>query len=212
MMTDNSDRSQLTPVPFAAPDVPIALTWSPDGQCIAFLINDSGSLYVANADGSNMLEVASDAVPDGGSPPSWSPDGERIAYASKEGLKTVRLDGTQSILLASGDYHRAPAWSPDGQYVAFAANQRVKLNQQLVLVNVDTLETTCLSCDTRIQENALRDFAWSPDGHAIAFAFTKVDEKFYWLEGANIYVADVKTHSLRLLTGSLLWRWSFAWR
>jgi curved DNA-binding protein CbpA len=39
-----------------------------------------------------------------------------------------------------------------------------------------------------------------------------VDEKFYWLEGANIYLADVNTHSLRLLTGSLLWRWSFAWR
>jgi Tol biopolymer transport system component len=202
--TDNSNRRCLTPDPPISSGIPFALTWSPDGRRIAFLISDSGSLYVVNADGSTLLEVAGDVITDGGSPPSWSPDGERIAYASEEGIKMVRLDGTQSILLASGDYHRAPAWSPDGQYVAFAANQRVRRNQRFMLVNVGTLETRCLSCDPRIQENALHDFAWSPDGQAVAFAYVKVDEKLYWLEGANIYLADVNTHSLRLLTGSLL--------
>ena len=101
-----------------------ALSWSPDGNHIAFALGEIalGSLeevyygnriYVANSDESGWRELITGEHL---IPPVWSPDGRRIAFAENgmgmEGVYTIRPDGTD---LQQVHAHRAAriAWSPD---------------------------------------------------------------------------------------------------
>jgi Tol biopolymer transport system component len=64
------------------------LTWSPDGERLAWAGSDG--IYVVDADGSGLTL----AIP-GGADPSWSPDGARIAYSIGFPRLTVAApDGT----------------------------------------------------------------------------------------------------------------------
>lgn len=83
--------------------------WSPDGSRIVwdrYTDQPTGSLYVVNPDGSNLLELASS-----GTGPAWSPDGSLIAFT---GVRTeaekhyaevflIAPDGTGLQMLVSPD-------------------------------------------------------------------------------------------------------------
>jgi TolB protein len=101
--------------------------FSPDGAKIA--VNgeapDHMNLHVANADGSNLIEVTTN-FEDGR--PSWSPDGYRIVFDSnRHGDRRWRIyilddvtKRTESDPLrsAGGDtFGRDPYWLPDGRIV-----------------------------------------------------------------------------------------------
>jgi TolB protein len=85
MAADGSGIRQLTDEPGVDDAWP---AWSPDGTKIAFTRRrrDSGGLrltgpddiYVINADGSGLRQLANDAAD-----PAWSPDGSRIAFSSE---------------------------------------------------------------------------------------------------------------------------------
>jgi tetratricopeptide (TPR) repeat protein len=101
--------------------------FSPDGSKIA--VNgeapDHMNLHVANADGSNLIEVTTNFED---SRPSWSPDGNRIVFDSnRHGDRRWRIyiledvtERTESDPLRSpvGDtFGRDPCWMPDGRIV-----------------------------------------------------------------------------------------------
>jgi tetratricopeptide (TPR) repeat protein len=101
--------------------------FSPDGSKIA--VNgeapDHMNLHVANADGSNLIEVTTNFED---SRPSWSPDGNRIVFDSnRHGDRRWRIyiledvtKRTESDPLHSpvGDtFGRDPCWLPDGRIV-----------------------------------------------------------------------------------------------
>ena len=111
--------------------------WSPDGARIAVQAvqaSDSDSLYLMNADGSGLrqlaegLEVQSVYLSPG---LSWSPDGTRMAYATSGGPKGRRVqiwtaspDGSNPSRLyesapAPIDSAGSPVWSADGARIAF---------------------------------------------------------------------------------------------
>ena len=112
--------------------------FSPDGTRFVFTRAKCGSgpapdrnqkagLYIADADGGNLTQVAPFGVPwsheDGIA--RWSPDGSRILFASAEGgIFTIRPDGShmkQVTLEVSGSrsFAVAPDWSPDGSKIVF---------------------------------------------------------------------------------------------
>ena len=102
------------------------IVWSPDG---AHILIDASKLYLMNADGSDLRQLAEGGKVWG---MSWSPDGTRFAYATFSGGRDERQmqiwtqppDGSASSLLfesapAEFESGGSPVWSPDGTQIAF---------------------------------------------------------------------------------------------
>jgi eukaryotic-like serine/threonine-protein kinase len=109
-------------------DVDSPVTFSPDGQRIAFVRNSSAEanskLIIAPADGSKEDVLATLPIP-GYYDPAWSPDGKSIATAlidpgGKSLGRIVSLDvneGKEKTLYAATAQLQKPVWSPDGRVV-----------------------------------------------------------------------------------------------
>jgi Tol biopolymer transport system component len=100
--------------------------WSPDGQHVVFVVQQTERMWIAHLDGTPSTPIT--LCDTGGCDyPAWSPDGGRIAYSRYE----PGVDGPPSALsiqvldLASGDISTVirlerpllvdvPRWSPDG--------------------------------------------------------------------------------------------------
>jgi hypothetical protein len=126
-------------------------------------------IYVANADGSNPVDVTNN--PDTDQYPAWSPDGRQIAITSfrdgREDVYVMTADGSGQTRLTGGGLTSSsldarPSWSPDGQQIVFYSN-RSGGPYQLWLVNADG------SSLRRLGDGWATDPAWSPDGTKIAY-------------------------------------------
>lgn len=127
------------PTLLLANGIDVSPAWSPDGREIAFarlasadLPIEESTLYLADADGSNVRPL-----PLKGVSPAWSPDGSHLAFVSfADHNGTSCSDGcapSGEIYVANADgtdprrltYSRAdderPTWSPDGTRLAFAS-------------------------------------------------------------------------------------------
>ena len=120
-------------------------SWSPDGKKIAFgsSNDDSASLYLMNADGSNPTQIF-DTREIGVYDPAnhdlrfvsgccsavWSPDGNKIAFKVAHYFGCCLTYGYIHVLNADGSYLTSialpvwedPVWSPDSQKIAFGAD------------------------------------------------------------------------------------------
>ena len=119
------DREKNQVVPFL-PELPAtSLTFSKDGEWVAYTSDVDGQLWRAKADGSNRQQLTSG--PSIVTEPSWSPDGKRIAFvAGLRGMEkwkvyVVPAEGGPAIELLSESLSEFdPTWSPDGKRLAFA--------------------------------------------------------------------------------------------
>jgi tricorn protease len=101
--------------------------WSPDGQSIAYLSDESGdyALHVRNQDGTGEVKK----IPLGDkafyTSPNWSPDSKRIAYLDNHShLFYVDLKAKKPVLVETDYYANgnglSPAWSPDSQWLTYS--------------------------------------------------------------------------------------------
>jgi len=131
-------------------DVDSAVTFSPDGQQMAFVRNSSAEanskLIIAHADGSNERVLAGLPIP-GYMGPAWSPDGKEIAATLIEpGGKTLgRLvaldvnDGKERTIYAATAQLLSPVWSPDAKYIYMNfRDATTRWDGQIGEVNVST--------------------------------------------------------------------------
>jgi serine/threonine protein kinase len=109
-------------------DVDSPVTFSPDGQQIAFLRNSpsegSSKLLIAHSDGSGERVLATLPLP-GYSTPAWSPDGKWIASTviepgSQNLGRLVLLDpanGKEKTIFTGLVSLQKPTWMPDGRHL-----------------------------------------------------------------------------------------------
>lgn len=119
--SDGSDPQQLTPYAYYSD-----LSWSPDGQTIAF--STFNAIHVVSADGTEFRQLTDQHTD---SFPVWSPDGEFIAFQSTReneedhfDIYVMRADGSDIRRLTTDAAHdRLPSWSPDGRRIIFESNR-----------------------------------------------------------------------------------------
>jgi Tol biopolymer transport system component len=96
---------------------------APDGQHIAFSVEDSGrtALYIMDNDGSH-LRALTDALALRGNP-GWAPDGRSIVSGvvrdGEPRLTRIFLNGDTPLPLVS-EYSIDPVWSPDGRFLVYS--------------------------------------------------------------------------------------------
>ena len=123
-------QDRTAPAPIAASTLDEQTPdYSPDGKRLAFASTRSGveEIWLANADGSNPMQITSMGGPQC-SNPRWSPDGRTILFNS-------RRDGSADLYLLApdtGELHRIthhpaeefePRWSRDGKTIYFGSNR-----------------------------------------------------------------------------------------
>jgi len=117
------------------------IAWAPNGRRIAFDVQNASaspdcakdcvvwSVYVANANGSGLRQLATQARS-----PAWSHDSRLIAFESdvtpfgeSESVRIVRTDGASVATVAgfNTDPSVAPAWSPRRQELLYQANHAI---------------------------------------------------------------------------------------
>jgi Tol biopolymer transport system component len=128
MASDGTDLRRIT----SGPEVDTYSSRSPDGRKIVTrrVIGGNNEVFVLDADGSNPVNLTSDAERYDGWP-VWSPDGAWIAFASgrmgagDHRVNVVRPDGTGRAEATGPEpgstwcYDTQPAWSHDGRRIVF---------------------------------------------------------------------------------------------
>lgn len=164
--------------------------WSPDGTKAVFvvtdLVNKSEKMYVADADGSNIKQLASDANESFLGAVAWNHDGKRIAFSGRN-LWITNSDGTNLRQLGAC---WGGAWSPDDSKILCGTSEEVndQFINHLYLINVDNGDKTEL-----IKSIGIENVAWSPDGSGILFV--SVTER----RNLGIYVADSQGRNVKLI-------------
>jgi dipeptidyl aminopeptidase/acylaminoacyl peptidase len=194
---DGSHRRRLTEHR-GSPHEP---AWSPDGQRLVFNAkfaklgqeeSTPSSIYIINADGSNLTRLTPPEGPVGDFFPTWSPDGSRIAFQRSADIFTIRPDGSDLVrvlyhrdLSGAGDpemYAGVPVWSPDSRriaFVTFPADSAMEppppgpYEYRFYVVNADGTGLIQLaSFKLEVPQWMWRYIVWSPDGRQVAFEVT----------------------------------------
>lgn len=145
------------------------VSFSPDGQHIAYASFPEGLLWASRTDGSEKHELT--FAPMQAGLPRWSPDGTQIAFAGRRPgaqwhIYLVSAMGGDPQQLTSGESPEVdPTWSADGNRIAYGgivADREDTKNVSLHVLNVRTRETAVIP-----ESTGLFSPRWSPDGRSL---------------------------------------------
>jgi Tol biopolymer transport system component len=141
---------------------------------IAFskVTNAVARILSARPDGSGVATL----ITNGGNnvQPAWSPDNKSIAWATSDGIRIARADGSDVVQLTNDGRDRHPAWSPDSSMIVFASGRDG---------DVDIYSQSVAGGDpVRLTDNAVDDDhpSWSAVTNLIAFASTRSGSSDIW--------------------------------
>lgn len=147
------------------------------------------SVYIVNADGSNLVQLTSNTAQI--SSPQWSPDGTKILFVSAEKsgvsvgeIYTASADGSGLTRVTTDKITGTrPMWSPDGSKIVFISlDDSVDYyatcspsfdvgtcESDVYVVNADGSGLTNMSSDKAMDIKP----SWSPDSSQIAFVSSR---------------------------------------
>jgi len=176
MNADGTNAVELTTVVLnngsAYPYERFAMSWSPDGEKLAF--QDGTDIYTINIDGTGRANLTNGQFIN--YEPTWSPDGLRIAFSrslfshgSYPEIFTMKADGTDVRQNTdSEDYceSRSPDWSRAGDRIVFADCVNID-PYSISVVNPDGTDLQRILPYANSPVNNMPK--WSPDGQKIVF-------------------------------------------
>lgn len=147
------------------------VSFSKDGQWMAYVQYPEGILWRSKLDGTERLQLS--AAPIRAYLPRWSPDGKWIAFAGIAALGEpaklyrVKADGLTGLeeLLEKGTEAWSLDWSPDGKSVMFGRASATDAPEAADLVTLD-LKTKRM--EALPGSRGLQAPQWSPDGRYLA--------------------------------------------
>lgn len=190
---------------------PIYMGWSPDGERLALLVQESNELYLRIVDARGERPVLTVLQ---GAPLYfvWQPDSRGLvanvgAGASRTGtarIVWIRLEGgdatRESVARLPAPGFRAPAWSTRlaAPILAFERGDGAEL---VVLTGPDAAATTL------VETGNAPAFVWSPAGDVLAFAARPSAEMGLY-QGISAYRADEQSTQLLTEDPALAFFWS----
>jgi TolB protein len=169
--TPQAQPSPAAPRPGPAPTATaVALSGK-----LAFMTGPGGPIYVVNADGSGLRQIAD------GLDPALSPDGSRLAFVRqglRGGVYTVNVDGSGETNWFEQNKPRHPSWAPDGRRIVCSYEREKVFHTEDASTGVGYwTEVWALAVSdlekrqTTDWPSALRSYspAWSPGGELIAY-------------------------------------------
>jgi dipeptidyl aminopeptidase/acylaminoacyl peptidase len=164
-----------------------------------FVEGGSYEILSVNPDGTDQVNLSRSPISD--LEPAWSADGTRVAWTrgfyDNYEVWSMNADGTDQRNLSNDSQPDiAPAWSPDGMRIAFSTDR------DQVSGFYNDFDIWLMRPDGSGQEQFTSNLvqnvqdveaAWSPDGREIAYSHGVLD-------GRGIYVIDVQTKTVRVLT------------
>lgn len=160
--------------------------WSPDGTKAVFVVNDPDKLYLTDADGSNIEQLAGEVNESFFGAMAWSHNGKKIAFSGRN-FWIMDSDGTNIRQLGAC---RGGIWSPDDLKLLCMSSEEVddRYIQYLYLLNADSANKKEI-----IKSINIENPQWSPDGSSILFV--SVTER----QNHGIYVADSQGWNVNLI-------------
>ncbi len=151
------------------------VSFSKDGQSVAYVSYPDGILWKANRDGNSPLQLSSPPIY--AMNPRWSPDGSQILFTDFRVLGCPRIylvssegSSPQRILPDGTEPGDDPNWSADGRKVVFRALGNAQpTKDRLRILDLASHQVTVLPGST-----SLYSPRWSPDGKYIAALSTDV--------------------------------------
>jgi Tol biopolymer transport system component len=172
------DLNTGSPQPFLGGISAEYVSFSPDGNYVAYVAFAEGTLWKANRDGGSRMQLTQ--PPDYVVNPRWSPDSKEIVFetVSPDGRDSIRrisaAEGTPLWLMSEESANMNDAnWSPDGTKVLFSmglGDWPVTAQHQLFaagkkdlrIVDLETRQVTILS-----GSDGMWSPRWSPNGRYV---------------------------------------------
>jgi Tol biopolymer transport system component len=162
------------------------VTFSKDGQSVAYVSYPDGILWKANKDGGERVQLST--------PPlrpesvSWSPDGSQIVFMSQSErhvenayIVSSRGGAPKRLLPDDTGSETDPSWSPDGSQIIFGTNLMGDQNSEIHSLDLASHRVTTLP-----GSNGIFSPHWSPDGQSIAASSVDL---------TKMLLFDIKTQS-----------------
>ena len=143
------------------------ISFSPDGQWVAYVLYPEETLWRSKVDGTERLQLTN--APTEVLSPRWSPDSKKIlvsfySYPGPAQISVIPRDGgTPEPLLPNDPLIQQDAtWSPDGERLVIGGNPTDPS------VNLRMLDLATGHVETLPGSRGVFSPRWSPDGHYIA--------------------------------------------
>ncbi|HEY2912716.1 MAG TPA: winged helix-turn-helix domain-containing protein [Candidatus Angelobacter sp.] len=153
--------------PYLTSESFIDLTFSPDGQWIAY-IGEGLILWRSRPDGSERLQLTT--APMHALRPRWSHDGKEILFLGElPGASYTAFvvpaegGGATKVFKEDKKYRSFADWSPDGKSVVMDVLAGSEPEEPLTLVNLTTGQASAFP-----ESRGMRNMHWSPDGRFLA--------------------------------------------
>ena len=166
----------------------IGVTWSPDGQWLAF--SRLQTVYKIRTVGDSLTRLT---VTSGAIRPAWSPSGDSIVFVRGDlwmlDLRTL----AETELLGAGDY---PSWYADGKRVMFLSTNGTTEGDFVYQFDAYDLATGVASTQYAMRSPASCGYcSINPMGNAVVFSLKSFGKL------AQVWKADIGTGAGQQLTG-----------